>query len=573
MTDYAAHWVSLMKAKGTEGVDLVASMTEEAINNFLAKHFALDKIHYVKTVEKSFNDGTQIRTFSLEIEVGSALKIDFPPFSNAPVFAASADWNEVDHIEAKERSRLVTPNIRITCDSLKFKLVWDNLTPPPATHKWEPTPIRLVAEAYMWLDYVDGRHRLMLEPTRIKFDPATPIKQLPATTDCEKKFNDLLVIALNVAAYEYGPSLVRAIEIPALNVQGMPIYPALLDLSSDMISIGAGIDQPSLERKVTTALQPLVAQYMGLFEEDVRRMELAGASFGPDGRVAGKALSRSQIQEHLRKHMSGSSAFVARVMKSSESRYTELTGSRAVAKSKAAAAVTEGIAVGFDEYIVDTLLTRFFDKREEGSYESSFAGTIKGGVRWWFRVSNPDAEFKNNEVVGSTDLDVGGAIFACVKKFWKCSSSWECSELSLGVSGRPSIQLLTSNIDQGIALRARLGGNLTFSNSLPFPFREVINAVGNIVIQAIIDLVNLVLSLIVVVIVAVEIKIPDVKTGLKLSGFSRFMFERDASKPVALPGNKPRAKAAGYTRRHRARGTMQTGDRTPASTAPCTAST
>ena len=61
MTDYAGHWQTLLKEKGTESVDLIASLTEAAVNEFLAKHFALDKIHYQKEIKKTFNDGTQLR--------------------------------------------------------------------------------------------------------------------------------------------------------------------------------------------------------------------------------------------------------------------------------------------------------------------------------------------------------------------------------------------------------------------------------------------------------------------------------------------------------------------------------
>lgn len=64
MPDYENHWRSLLTAKGTEGIDLIASLSEETINAFLRKHFEADSQHYHKKIAKTFNDGTTLRDFA-----------------------------------------------------------------------------------------------------------------------------------------------------------------------------------------------------------------------------------------------------------------------------------------------------------------------------------------------------------------------------------------------------------------------------------------------------------------------------------------------------------------------------
>lgn len=377
-----------------------------------------------------------------------------------------------------------------------------------------------------------------MEPTKIKFDPAKIA--MPATADvCEKKFNDLLVICLNIAAYEFGPSLIRAVEIPGFNVAGLPIYPAYLNLSSDLITIGAAVDQPRAEQQIQKMAVPMISTYLALLEEDLASIPDPASLFVHDGPPDDQGLNEEQVESILAQNLTRSRAYVAKIQQQSEQAFMRaITPVEKPRNAKLVMKVPEGIGVALDEYFVDTLLPRFFNKREEGVREGDVLNAVKGGIRWWLRIGNADADFQNNDIVGSADIDVGGAIFACVRKFWDCRWNWECAEISLGLNGRPSVSLMTSNTNQGIAIRAQIVGKPSFTNNLPFPFNAVVNKFGDLVVDAIVAIINIILSLVVIVVIAVEIKIPDMKTKLKLSGFNRFMFQRDAAQPVALPPNK-----------------------------------
>ena len=145
---------------------------------------------------------------------------------------------------------------------------------------------------------------------------------------------------------------------------------------------------------------------------------------------------------------------------------------------------TNAVGVAFNEYMLVSIATSFVRQNKQACTDWLSLGVVRGRACYWSRIDSPDLLLSGDDnrlkVEGGARVDVGGSLEGCVKKFWDWSWDWACSQIRMGVKGRPGVEI---DILRGkyIAFTGKLVGKLRLETNLPFPFNKIINAVSEII--------------------------------------------------------------------------------------------
>lgn len=562
---YDAHWKRLLDTVPNRSVELLASLRETALNEYLAKHREHDKERYKHIIERTFSDGTIDRKFTIIIEVGAPIQIELPPFAPASQFAKyfkePKGWSELLppppgaglHYPVK----LGDPNIRLTCASLKFRIRWPRLD-GTGYWEWRPDPLQVVAEARLDLIEVEQKPCVQLQMTRIKFSPIEKasvsvklqrrLKRLPLEEraladnceECEQKFFDLLVIGLNVVATHFAPQMVRNINIPLPAVGGKALIPVLLDLSSKVVSLGATVDPVRLAEDSQLELKKRLDTYRFALAQDIEKAggleKLVVASRTPnkDGLYKFKYRTKQQVLSRLTR----SNAYLR------ELEATLRPRDRSVARM---AGVDDGVGLAVNEYLLETVVTSKIPAPIEectGWFDPPLS-VIKGRACYWVRLGNLTMTLRGNassvQVDGSIDVDIGGGIDGCIRKFWDCTWRWECARFGLGLKGPTGVRVRLIDGDR-VTFKVEVTRLPDVDTGLPWPFDEIINALLWPVKFGIQNLVNIVLAFLEFEVGPKVIDVPNQKTDVHLGPFRPMYFERKTSGSIV----NERVRYAGY---------------------------
>jgi hypothetical protein len=145
-------------------------------------------------------------------------------------------------------------------------------------------------------------------------------------------------------------------------------------------------------------------------------------------------------------------------------------------------------------------------------------------------------------VTGAVNIDIGGAIEACIRRFWNCRWDWRCSHLTLALRGRPTIKLKLLK-SSGVRMKAEVGGDLHFETNLPSPFNIIIKALSSILFKAIMAVINIVLGLLSFYVIYPELSISQQQTKIKLRNFDSEKIDR----PDAPGLTPPKRNFIGFT--------------------------
>ena len=539
---YKNHWNTLLAKPGTQAIDVIASMKEATINEFLKSHFKYDNKHYTLPVERTFDANGRPRTFWLTVTVEEPVVIGFPPFQQNKVSTlfdtmTPAKWTELEEppvvYRVPQESDFV-PNIRVGCPKISLLLEWERLD---GSGKWDLKidAIEAIAEGFLEVIPKQEGSAIKIHPTKVFFDKAdknfsTTITKalrgadpaLVASTD--EKFRDLVVILLNVAATQITPNFIREIPIPTATIREKNVTLSYLNLENDILTIGATLDATSLRDDAQRLYSRTLQHFNVILEEDLEEAGGMEAFFDSNQ----KLLPEDEVDKKLPR----TTALITKL---------ELLNSVSSSKPQTIDAtllgtkVPEGIAIGINEYFIDTLANAALpDPTSECTDWDKFWG-VRGRACWWSRITNADTSISDTssgfQLAGSVAIDVGGALDGCVKKFWDCSWKWACERFGLALKDRPEVAIELKDDGKGILLVAKIVRMPKLEADLPFPFDKVVEFFGNVIIKALKVVLNLILSRIKVRIVPEDIAIPveGHKTGLRLSGFDAFYFKRPSS--------------------------------------------
>jgi hypothetical protein len=552
-------------------VDVIASVTETAIQHILDKHFQFDNDKYTLEINRTLPDGQMDRKFLVRISAGAPIQVQLPPFTAAKsaeqrkvahLYEDQNGWDNLGiatpepklYVPRASRGKAVTPNVRVFCPKFTFHIEWPKLHDNNAHWSWDPTPLNLLAEARITLEIDSDGPYLKIEPTRIKFDQVSKfqiaedfrrfIEKLP---DNEKniiaadddKFNDLLVIALNIAAVQFGPKLVSNIRLPVPVLANKKIVPSLLQMENKMVTLGGSLDFSALAETAQKKIASAMNTFAHLLEADIK----ANGGFSllvaepEESKVTSskrlKLLSRSQIESKLTRV----NDFIAEL--EAEVKIVKTPTKRSTKQP----AVPNGFGVGLNEYFLNSVIQAVMPQPTSNcTDEQSIFDFLKGWACYWAKLYNPLIAINGTTVSGQVNVDVGGALHACIRKFWDCSWSWSCAELDLAVRGNPGLDLELLP-GKGITFAGQITGQLDLETNLPDPFDAVIKAFSGIIWDGIKVILNAFLSVIVIEVFPPTFSLPEQKTKLQFSDFSPFGFLRNA--PATLPA--PKLKYIGYS--------------------------
>ena len=536
---YKDHWNALLDRPGTQAIDVIASMKEETINEFLKAHFKYDKDHYTLPIKRTFDANGTPRTFWLTVTAEEPVKIGFPPFERNQVSALfetvkDENWTPIEQepvVYRVPQESSPTPNILIGCPRLSFLLEWEKLD---GTGNWELKidSIEAIAKGFLEVIAKPEGSSIKIHPTKVYFDKADRnfatniIEALEAAdpdlvSGLDEKFRDLVVILLNVAATQATPSFIREIPIPMITIKNRNILLSYLNLENKMITIGASLDTDSIREAASKKCQQTLSYFNAVLEEDMEDAGGIEVFYDSNGRL--------RPDNEIDKLLPRTTALVEKLENANKLDDKKSRKRNTLSSTKM---VSEGMAIGINEYFCDTLANAALPSpTSECTGWAEFVG-VRGRACWWTSITNADTAISDTgdgfRLSGSVAVDIGGALEGCIKKFWDCSWTWACERFGLALRDRPAISIDLKDDGQGILLVAHIIKMPKLEADLPFPFDKVVEFLGNIIIKAIQVVLNLILSMIQVRIVPKDIALPieGHHTGFELSNFDSFYFKR-----------------------------------------------
>lgn len=538
-----ALWQKVVK-NDTGTADVLAGVTEEALNDFLAAHHKNDAERYqLKTRHKFVVNGRE-REFQLTVHAKQALSITLPPI---PVEGPTIGWNEIDSPDTEPYPHYPTskdePNIRVVCRSIVLTLEWPNLSGgKPWQFKFDP--FEIWAEGAMVLVQQDGASHLRVIPKRIAFDKTAQklLSDAVARTDessssavramseeLEKAFNDLLLIALNITATRAGPQMVQNVLLPAPSVAGVTVYPAAMMVADKKIAVAASMDKERLVNSNRAKVRRGFAHAQALLEEDIAANGGLIPAVTKD-RLTEIAEDQAPVfiePDDYPERFPKTWAYITELERRSQP--SIVRGPVSPGKANA------GIALAVNQYMLEEVARRAMPDPTADCTDWASLAVARGRACWWLHINAPVVTIADTTVSGTVRVDIGGALEACTRKFWDCSWRWTCASLALAIRGNPGIRLEFA-AGNGIEFYAKLTGKIELQSNLPFPFDKVVEAVSGVVISALMMVVNLVIGNMRLRIVPGVVRLPEQATGLQLSSFKPFPFLAESQ--ATLPSKK-----------------------------------
>jgi hypothetical protein len=556
---HAAAWADTLSRYQTTEVDLIGSINEDGINYILNKHYQFDKQRYTLNLQRQFNVNGVLRTFTVTLTANNAFTITLPPYTAIP---PATPLMPLDPVPAsskltyppippptatKSKSKNTPtppPNIQVYCPSVTFTLTWPKLDGTLPNWSFTSNPFSILAEALVELNVTSSGAVVNLQLVSASFEPTIPSLQNKAfkrffeglsesdralVGDDDQAFQDLLLIVLNIAADIYAPKMVYDINIPVITLAGVPIYASLLDVTQKTVVVGASVNRPSLSTSSTASIQRKIQTYLGLLDQDIAN---AG---GMEGLVVKTRRRRGSKHEEI---LFRSAKEINSMLPLSSAYLSSIKVALKPVKKTATpqADVPGALALGADQLFLTRVVTSIIPS--PSNYCSAWAtllDTLRGRICYWVIFSDPEVTIAGTSVSGDVGVDIGGAIDGCVRKFWDCSFQWDCNSLSLAIVGRPGIDLYFDT-GSGVSFKGKITGSVQLDSNLPFPFGNIVDFFGTTIANAIIGIVNAVVSAIQFDILLPTFQLPEQNTVLEFEDVSPFPFTR--SVPATLPADE-----------------------------------
>ncbi len=552
-------WNKILSVQGTQNVDLIASLSEDGINNFLTQHHSIDSRLYTIQYKKKLNTQTDVREFTITLDISSPIQVQFPPYKDPNIareFRDTSKWYAIDNgNKGPELTALETEanKIQVYCNEVNISIEWPKLHPVQGSSpNWKFTlkPLQVFAEAYAVLKNDGSEYFITVIPTTFRFDAPTTfaefkksIKSLKAISrpeiqaldECQEKFTDLLVIAFNFLATQQAPKLVQNIKIPAISVKDKPIYPTLLNISDNCLTIGAGIDKNKVENIASNLFEKEFSRLSANMQEDI---DAAGGLLKLVSKNPDEANSFEEIEIKNKKEIDALFKKTNNYLESLQARM-ESANHRPISKIRSRDVVKDAFGVGVNEYLLYTVLNAVMPTSRNQCSDWLDLALGRGRACYWMRFYGLNVSVNQNaSITGSVQIDVGGGLEACIRKFWDCSWKWACSSIGLSVRGTPEINIKLLSNANGVSILPSISGRLFLDAGLPWPFDKVLAAFTSIIFSFVEAGINIILAGISFVILYPTITLPQQITKIKLRDFSISYYPRPVIPGVTPPKSK-----------------------------------
>lgn len=528
---YIALWNEIF-SKGNSG-DFVASASFNALNHILAAHHKnpKDRLRYQYELVRPLPSQKPPRNFKLIIDITQPLAVNYE--KDPGMFTPANNWSHlpgpfpVDGSGMAKEGETPKTNMRISIPEIVLQLKWPKLGGGP-DHVWKPKGLSAELAAYVSIVREEGRVSLVLIPTMVNFSYAGAVMemgaQMAASTgaqECEEKFNDLLLIVLNEFTVELLPKLVQTIELPSIDVASMTVHPTFLHISPMHVSVGAALDANQFLDNVVRDFESTLGALEYAIRKDVADAGgMEALMIDRDKSSNGDIVLRSQedvdrdlpranrILEELRGVVGANNTVVPRT-------------------DSVPVGVDEAFGIGFNEYLATTIADNALPpKQSKCTKDEKILNALKGKVCYWSSISDARINFSGSTIDASVDVDFGGKIVACVRKFWDCSWRWACDDYGLSFVGRPHVKVRLLSDSKGVRLACSVDmGTLKPHADLPWPFNKVVEFYFKIILKFVEAILNLAAMAMSFVVIPVRFTLPGQVTTVAFSKFAGFPYQ------------------------------------------------
>lgn len=498
MADFKTVWDSVLPK--SDMPEAVFSLSEDAINGFLAAHRVYDHALYKRT-ETLTDASTGKVYFEVEIIVGG--KKNTQPKNAKPLLIelfdsesslASATLNKtlVYNYPGANSFRVSSvnhsPNALLTAQDINFYMKW----PSSTGGSWEThvKGVNFEMEAFIELEEIDASEErsetekpqtvLTIVPVALRVSQQSVVqirkevaKALALQNDevCETKINDLVVSLFSFAATQVGPKLARSITLPVAEVGGFDAYPSFLSIKSKVITIGASLKPSAYTGSIVSQLSDQATNYERLLQQDVANAggwekvlfteaSLAQYSKVPDHEKLEKSSvlklrPSAAIDKDLAKSQAYALEMKAEFQEIQATALSKIAASKPGAYKLAQSKVKAGMGVAISEYFLDTLVSRYGNISKSGETGTINLGLVKGKLGYRLEVGTPDIAISAAKGVTATvATDAWAGLLYAVREIYRCGWGWSSwKRAGVGIKGRPSLSLKTRR-SSGVSFKA-----------------------------------------------------------------------------------------------------------------------
>ncbi|MFK8060037.1 MAG: hypothetical protein AB8B78_08105 [Polaribacter sp.] len=538
MSDFKTTWDSDLDKQKEIPVDLIASIKEEFINQFLEKHRSKDKIKYYHKIELPLylNDNNEMKYFNSFINIGGKVKENGKPDNSNPVpFKIDFKNNNVitnPLVEYNFKEGLdydnqntppsIFPNISLRCENIGILLKWPKQDGSGDEHK---AMLNLYLDFKCKVDFIKNENRTSLKflPTLVKVGASEDIPGDPIV-------QDLIIVLVNYIMKEQGPKFIREIEIPVIEMSKYKFLPNLIKIDDDLLSIYMNRDFESIQA-LTDDIDSHQKTFLKLIDEELsEETSIVKLMFGE--KVNDDVLKCANDDEKLIILEKSEIKSFDEIFPKTKTFLNHFSKKDLTKKSfENSTKTNQNIGIAIVEDFLDTIVRDSMPGSKEKSTKTKKAlDSIKGRIRTWVRLFNSDIEVSSDgKLKGSTQVDVGAMLEYKLREYYRCSTGWsKWKKVGLRVKGRPelSVKVIKSRKGVGIDMNVDLR-DLELSTGLGKLIDALVNLLFKLfvyIINGILDILEAVLSFIVF---PIEFELSQQKTKIKLSNIHQWRYNRN----------------------------------------------
>ena len=535
MNDFKKTWDSHLQQQQEIPIDLIASIKEDFINQFLDKHRSKDKDKYYHHIELPlYLDANENMThFNAFINIGGKVKPNGKPdnsntapfkidFHNTDVITdplVKYEYKEGVDYDSQNTPPHTFPNVSLKCENIGILLKWPKQDDSGEDHE---AMLNLYLDFRCRVDFIKNENR-----TSLKFIPT--LVQIGATESIpgDTKVQDLIIVLVNYIMKDQGPKFIREIEIPVIEMSKYKFLPNYIKIENDLLSVYMNRDVASIQ-SLADEMQTHQKAFLGLVDQDLNEeKDIVKLIYGTkvskefikcnsdDDKLA--VLEHSEIRS-FDEIFPKAQSYLANFKRTGNKSYLS------------AARNGQNIGIAVVEDFLDTIVRDSLPGSKESSTRTKSAlDLIKGRIRTWVRLFNSDIEIAaNGTLTGATQIDIGAMLEYKLREYYRCSTGWsKWKQIGLRVKGRPemSVKVIRSNKGVGVDMDIDIR-KLEVSTGLGRLIDALVNALFQVflyVVNGILDVLEAILSFI---IFPVEFELSQQRTKIKLSNVHQWRYNR-----------------------------------------------
>jgi hypothetical protein len=571
MPDYASIWNSILTEPDL--ADVIASVSEDALNDYLAAHRKLDSNYYDK-FDSLKDPATGASFFDYEIIVGgdksaqqngtaAPLQISlFDTYGKAPRHTAQRHQivyeyppdNALTPVKPAppkggQKASPIKANIALTATNVNFYLSWPSSTGgTPWAEQVSGVNFELLARlTFTQEDVTNSTPTLALEIVPISLTINTTglaslrraVERRPqeraGAVAASDEIRDLVIALISYFATTVGPSLVKSIPLPVLHIDKFDLLPRWLAIARKTLTVGASLDPQEAVNDAQEEIREFTRRYSACVQEDIavaggvenlvltvrsRRMIAAAKRAGLPVRGPLEFLTRREIMGNFK----STSRFLREHADHCKARVANQLRQQIPSGRRGRAAVSQGIAAAVDQFLLQTIVSQFGNTvRQAYTDWLSIFHVIRGRLGYRVAIGSPSIDInKQGDLTGSVPIDAFAGLYYQTAEISKCKVVWGSTHtLGLGITGTPEFTLASRKTSGGVSLLPSFDlSHVYLYTGYGFPIDDILKLLSKPLMDGIAGILDVLGVLLSFYVIPAQIKVGSQNTSVKLSNFT-----------------------------------------------------